>query len=180
MSQQCDSPKTFIAGEILAAWRRVKITAAQTVSYADCGNYGIGVTQAAAASAANVDVRLDNHGGTHKVTADGVISAGAAIYSADDGKVSASVFGSSIGTAVTAATADGDTIEAVIITQAPAASSSSVSSSPSSSVSSSPSSTPSSSPSVSPSSTPSSSPSSTPSSSPSVSPSSSPSSSPSA
>jgi len=112
MSQQINGPEiTLQAGEDLIAFRRVKISGA-TVVYADAGETGIGVVQAAVdySEDANACIRLDNPGGTSKMTADGVITAGAAVYSATDGKVSATVNGEPIGHAIAAAGADGDII----------------------------------------------------------------------
>lgn len=113
MSQQVNGPEvTMQAGEDLIAYRRVKISGS-TVVYADAGDPGIGVVQAAVdySEDANACIRLDNTAGSSKMTADGAITAGAAVYPADDGKISASINGESIGNALEAATADGDIIE---------------------------------------------------------------------
>ena len=112
MSQQINGPTiTLTAGEDLIAFRRVKISGS-TVVYADKGDTGIGVVQAAVdySEDSNATIRLDN-AGTSKMTADGAISAGGAVYPADDGKVSASIGGEAIGLATEAAAADGDIIE---------------------------------------------------------------------
>jgi len=111
MSQQSESPKTFQAGEDLVAFRRVTISGS-TVIYADAEHRGIGVVQAVVdySEDANANIRLDNAGGSSKMMADGAISAGATVYAADDGKVSAA--GSiAIGTALETVTADGDIFE---------------------------------------------------------------------
>jgi len=112
MSQQINGPEiTMQAGEDLIAFRRVKISGA-TVVYADAGETGIGTVQAAVdySENANACIRLDMQG-TSKMTADGIITAGAAVYAATDGKVSATVNGEPIGHAIAAAGADGDIIE---------------------------------------------------------------------
>jgi len=111
MSQQRNSPASFTAGEAIAAFRRVKISGA-TVVYADAGEVGIGVAQAAAANGATVTIRTHCHGGTFKVMAAGPFSAGATLYGAANGKVDDTVVGSPIYYAMEAATADGDIVEA--------------------------------------------------------------------
>ena len=113
MSQQVNGPEiTMQAGEDLVAFRRVKISAA-TVVYADSGETGIGVVQAAVdfSENANACIRLDNPAGTSEMMAAGIIAAGGAAYAANDGKVSATAVGEQIGTAIAAAAADGDIIE---------------------------------------------------------------------
>ena len=114
MSQQPDSPKTFVAGEALNAWCRVKISGS-TVVYADAGEAAIGVTQMAVASGGNVPVRMNYHGGSHKVLTDTTISAGASFYAADNGEISSSASGSAVGIACEAATTAGDIIEVILV-----------------------------------------------------------------
>lgn len=116
MSQQANSGvKTFIAGEALEIYRRVKLSSGSgtQVEYADAGEDYEGVTQAAVASGAKVAVRLKNAVGTMKVVAADSFSVGATLYGAADGKVSDTSSGSAQFTALEAATADGDRIEAV-------------------------------------------------------------------
>jgi hypothetical protein len=105
--------KTFTASEALAAFRRVKLSSASgtAVEYADAGDEHIGMTQTAAASGALVTVRLRTAEGTLKGTAKTSFAAGAVLYGADDGKIDDASNGSSIGTAVNAASADGDVCE---------------------------------------------------------------------
>lgn len=106
-----ESPfKTFTSGEALAEKRRVKISGS-TVVYADAGETGIGVTEFAVLNDEDVTIRLDNAGGTMEMTAAGIIAAGAVFYAAADGKISTTQNGEQIGTAITAATDDGDIIE---------------------------------------------------------------------
>ena len=114
MSQQADSPKTFVAGEALATFRRVKISGS-TVVYADAGEAAIGTTQVAVASGANIPVRMNYHGGSHKIVAAGIIAAGASYYAANDGKISASASGSAMGVACEASTAGSDVIEVILV-----------------------------------------------------------------
>lgn len=104
--------KTFTAGEALEAYRRVKYSSG-TVMYADEGEYSIGITEHSCSSGAHVSVRLANAQGTRKVTAAGTFSQGAALYAADDGKVDDAAVGTTIGTALEAATAAGDVIEMI-------------------------------------------------------------------
>ena len=112
MSQQIDGPTiTRQAGEDLIAFRRVKISGS-TVVYADAGDAGIGTVQAAVdySEDANAAIRLDN-AGTSKMTASGAVTAGAKVYSDDDGKITATKSDYTVGFAIEAATADGDIIE---------------------------------------------------------------------
>jgi len=111
MSQQTESPKTFLSGEALARFRFVKFDAAGTVMYAAAADLGIGVTQQAVAITTGVAVRLVNTGGSLKVTAAAAFSAGDYLYHAADGKVSSTPAGPRIGVALEAATADGDLVE---------------------------------------------------------------------
>lgn len=116
MSQATSSVKTFTAGEALAAYRRVKLSAAETVSYADADEKAIGVTDGEAASGAHVAVRLLG-GTTHKATASAAVTANASIYATADGKVDDTGAGSgstAIGVALEAALADGDVIEVIL------------------------------------------------------------------
>jgi len=112
MAYTNDGPITMTTGEALAAYRLVK-PSTTTVIYADAGDEPIGITTAAAASGASVTLR-GLKGNIEIVTAGGVISAGGAIYPANDGKVSATAVGKQIGFALGAATADGDQISAVV------------------------------------------------------------------
>lgn len=111
--------KTFLAGEALEAFRRVKLdtTTAGQVVYADAGDPAIGVTETVAASGANVAVRLNTAAGTMKVECAGAVSIGDAIYGAADGKVDDDPQGSAFGVALSAATADGDVIESMYGTE---------------------------------------------------------------
>ena len=111
MTVQSDSPKSFVAGEDLTAFKRVKL-AMRNAWLADAADYGVGVTQEAKSSGYNIDVRMYDHGGTLKMTASGAITAGAKVYAAASGKIAAT--GTLlIGTALDAATGDGSVIEVV-------------------------------------------------------------------
>lgn len=116
MSQQQGSPVSFIAGEALEAYRRVKLDSGSgtNVVYADAGEAAIGVTVEKVASGDSVGVRLNKHGGTHKLTAAGTFAVGATLYGANDGKVDDAVSGSAIGTALAAATAANDIVEGIL------------------------------------------------------------------
>lgn len=119
MAQSCESPKTFLATEVLAAYRRVKLTSASGtyVEYADqsdsSGFIGI-TTHAAEAIGDEVSVELKGTTKTVKAIAADTFSVGAILYAADDGKVSDSASGNAIGTALEAATAAGDVVEIIL------------------------------------------------------------------
>ncbi len=107
---------TFIAGEALAAHRRVKIDSTSTtvppeVIYADAGDQAIGVTELAAASGEAVAVKLNTFPGSVECEAADTFALGATLYAADDGKVSDTASGSAIGIAKEACTATGDIVE---------------------------------------------------------------------
>ena len=112
MTIQSESPKSFTAGENISAWLRVKAYG-RTVYLADAVDYGIGVVQETKASGYQVDVRLDNHGGSSKMTASAAITAGQKVYAAADGKIAAT--GTKlIGTALDTASGNGSVIEVLL------------------------------------------------------------------
>lgn len=114
MSQQNDGPvKGFTATSAVTRFRRVKLTTSSgtAVEHAGAGEAYIGVSQDDVAIGLQVPVRLTGRGKTTKVTAAGAFSAGATLYGAAAGKVDDTVSGSAIGTALEAATADGDVVE---------------------------------------------------------------------
>ena len=116
MSQMTDGPvKTFLAGEALEAFRRVKLSSGKVV-YADQAdsNAYIGVTTEACADGAYVGVRLLNANGTQKCVAADTFTANAALYAANDGKVSDSSSGNRIGTSLEACTTAGDVVECLL------------------------------------------------------------------
>ena len=119
MSQECESPKTFRATEVLAAFRRVKLSSGtgDHVEYADQADSSsyLGVTIAAAAAIEDeVGVALKGVTKTFKVTAADDFVVGSVLYAATDGKVSDSSSGNAIGTALEAAGANNDVIEAIL------------------------------------------------------------------
>jgi hypothetical protein len=102
---------TLTAGEALEADRLVKLSGSTAV-YCDAGEEPAGATVFAAASGSQVAIRP--LGSIVRMTASKVIAAGAAVYPANDGKVSdAAAGGRRIGTAITASTADGGRISVV-------------------------------------------------------------------
>jgi hypothetical protein len=110
--------KTFVAGEALAANRRVK-KSGNTVIYADAGEDSIGVTVQAVPVDGFALVKLWNDPGTFLITASGVITANGKCYGANDGKVSATVSGEPVGTSnEEASCADADEIEVIAATAA--------------------------------------------------------------
>lgn len=116
MSQETLGPKTFTAGEALEAYRRVKLSSGSgvQVEYADEGEAFIGITAAKAASGEQVSVVPRSAARSYKVTAKEALAVGATLYGGDDGKVQDSADGTAQGTALEAATADGDIIEALL------------------------------------------------------------------
>jgi hypothetical protein len=112
MSMTENAKITLASGEALAARRCVKLSGA-TLVYTDAGEECIGVTEYAVGSGVNVTIRTITDHGTFEFTAAGAISASAAFYPADDGKVSANANGEALGRALEAATADGDLIEGI-------------------------------------------------------------------
>ena len=96
---------TLTAGEALEERRRVKLDASQQAVYADAGEAAIGVTTRAASASGQATVRLLVDPGTFIIEAAGTITAGATVYCADDGKISATQSGKPVGTALEAGTA---------------------------------------------------------------------------
>lgn len=101
--------KTFLAGENLAARRRVKIksgtvTAPPEVVYADAGEDYIGVTEYAVPLGDLVACRLNTYPGTFEVECivDSAIARGTVLYGADDGRVSDAAAGTAQGIALEA------------------------------------------------------------------------------
>ena len=119
MNLSSNSPKTLIAGEALAANRRVKLSSGTAV-YSDAGEDFIGVTLQAAASGAPVAVRMLGEG-TLAIESAGAVTAYAAVYGANDGKVDDVASGKCIGWAQEAASAGAKVIEIVPSFAGPAA-----------------------------------------------------------
>lgn len=115
MSQQNESGlKSFTATSAVTAWSRVKLTSGSgtAVEHAGANEVFIGVTQHAAAAGEQVTVRMRGMNGTFKVRSAGAITVGATIYGAADGEVDDTASGQPIGTALEAATAADQIIEA--------------------------------------------------------------------
>lgn len=109
-----EGPFTLTSGEALVADRLVKMSTT-TVIYADAGDEPMGITQEAVDNGKPVAIWPINKGGIAKVTASKAITAGSTLYPANDGKVSdAAGGGRKIGVNLTAASADGGKIPAVI------------------------------------------------------------------
>jgi len=111
-------PATFVAGEAIEPYRRVKIKSGTTTSpieveYADAGEQHIGVTVTRAALSERVSVHLTSQSGTVEIAAADSFAIGAVLYGAADGRVSDSSSGSAIGLAAEAATALGDVIQVI-------------------------------------------------------------------
>ena len=107
-----EGPFTLTTGEAVEENRLVKLSASTAV-YCDSGEEPIGVTAAPAASGAMVAVE-PLRGIILGVTAAKAISAGAAIYAANDGKVSDAAVGTQLGIIFEAATADGGQVPALL------------------------------------------------------------------
>jgi len=109
--------QAFVAGENLAAHRRVKRGSANEVVYADAadGDNWIGVTMHAKEANRQVTVRFRNTPGSFFFTADSAIADALQLKVADDGKVNNAAEGQATIPYMSneAATADGDVIECV-------------------------------------------------------------------
>lgn len=110
-----EGPITGTSGEALEADRLVRISAS-TFVYCDAAEEPVGITKNSVAISTKVAVHPINAGGLAKVTGSKDIAAGAAIYPANDGKVSdAAGGGRRIGTLwLDAITADGGKAAALI------------------------------------------------------------------
>ncbi len=107
-----EGPFTLTSGEALVADRLVLLSTT-TAMYADAGQEPVGLSQDNVASGAAVAVQpLD--GRPRKVTGSKAISAGAAIYAANDGKVSDAAVGKQLGIMLSAITGDGGKGTAII------------------------------------------------------------------
>ncbi len=106
-----EGKKTYKAGEAVVPNRRVKLSAYDTVMYADAGEDWIGVTENVAALDAHVTVRDKKSPGSQEIEALGVIAAGVDFYGAADGKISATQVGEVLGKSLDNSTADGCIIE---------------------------------------------------------------------
>jgi hypothetical protein len=105
--------KTFVTSAAVSKYRRVVIAADGTVSHALVGASGDwhGIALDNAGSGEEVTVLMKNAAGTFRGVAAGAITALAPVYGAATGKIDDASSGTAIGTALEAATADGDIIE---------------------------------------------------------------------
>jgi len=110
------SPLTLVAGEALAANRRVKVTGEKTVSYADASDDSafVGVTIAGVASGEVVGVALKTAAQTFELECADAVAAGAAIYAANDGEITDTTGTTIIGYALEAGAA-GDIIDCILV-----------------------------------------------------------------
>lgn len=113
MAKETKSPMTLVAGEALEAFRRVKLDASGNVIYSDAGEAYLGFTKLKVASGEQVTVELKNEAKSFKMVAADSFAINAALYGAADGKVSDTAVGNQIGTAIEAAGADLDVVEAL-------------------------------------------------------------------
>lgn len=113
MSQENLGSKAFTAGADLEAYRRVKLSSGNVV-YAGAGESFIGVTAHKAANGEPVTVNLRSADRSYKVATAGAVTSGAVIYGAASGKIDDAASGTAQGTALEAATADGDIIECLL------------------------------------------------------------------
>ena len=108
--------KAFLAGEALEAFRRVKVTTANTrpatVVYADAGDVADAVTTEKVANAEYVSCRLKNAGGTVAIeTVTAIGTPGITLYGALDGKVSTAEVGEAEWKSLEAASGSGSILE---------------------------------------------------------------------
>lgn len=106
--------KAFEADAAISLYARVKLDSDGKVTTAGLTDKEIGTAmQEAFASGDVINVRLRTNSGTHKMIAIEALDAGATVYTEADGKVqdTAQATAFQVGTALEAATADGDVIE---------------------------------------------------------------------
>ena len=115
MSQFVDGNcKGFIADEAIAVHLRVKLDSDGRVTVAGLADKEIGTAMTPTFAAGEpITVRLRAAAGTHKMVAIEALAIGATVYTEANGKVqdTAATGAFQIGTALEAATADGDVIE---------------------------------------------------------------------
>lgn len=115
MSQLVDvNVKGFEADEAIALYARVKLDSDGKITNAGLADKEIGTAQQEAFAAGDiVSVKLRSGSGTHKMIASEALAAGAVVYTEASGKVQDTAQATSfiVGTALEAASADGDVIE---------------------------------------------------------------------
>ncbi len=114
MSQYVDSQtKAFTAAGTIKQYARVVLGSGGTITEAGLAVKEIGTAMEPAVTGETIAVRLRTASGTHKMVAIEALAIGATLYTETDGKVqdTAQATAFQIGTALEAATADGDIIE---------------------------------------------------------------------
>lgn len=115
MSQQVDTnTKTFVCDEAIAQFARVKLDSDGRVTAAGLADKEIGTACTETFAAGEpVSVKLRTAAGTHKMIAVEALAVGAVVYTEASGKVqdTAAATAYIVGTALQAASADGDIIE---------------------------------------------------------------------
>ena len=114
MSQYVDSnTKAFTAAGTIKQYARVTLGSGGTITEAGLAVKEIGTAMEPAVSGETISVKLRSGSGTHKMIAIEALAAGATLYTETDGKVQDTAASTSfqLGTALEAATADGDIIE---------------------------------------------------------------------
>jgi hypothetical protein len=114
MSQYVDSnTKAFTAAGTIKQYARVTLGSGGTITEAGLAVKEIGTAMQPAVTGDTISVRLRTAMGTHKMIAVEALAIGATLYSEAAGKVQDTAEATSfqVGTALEAATADGDIIE---------------------------------------------------------------------
>ena len=114
MSQYVDSnTKAFTAAGTIKQYARVTLGSGGTITEAGLAVKDIGTAMEPAVSGDVISVKLRSGSGTHKMIAIEALAIGATLYTEADGKVQDTAASTSfqLGTALEAATADGDIIE---------------------------------------------------------------------
>jgi hypothetical protein len=114
MSQYVDAQtKAFTAAGTIKQYARVVLGSGGTITEAGLAVKEIGTAMEPALTGETIAVRLRTANGTHKMIAIEALAIGATLYTETDGKVQDTAQATSfqIGTALEAATADGDIIE---------------------------------------------------------------------
>lgn len=118
MSQLVETPtKTFQSGGTISQFTRVVLSAG-VLAVASALQKALGTIELDAVADDQVSVRLRTAQGTRKMIAAGAISAGAYVYGAASGKISATANTNLEGIALEAAGASGDIIEVLVIDSA--------------------------------------------------------------
>lgn len=103
---------TLEAASDIEAFRGLKRDSNGKWAYAGAGEAHMGLAESTMASGRRVDAKLRNFPGSRKVVAAGAFAAGAFLFAAASGKVDDVAVGAAQYKAKTAATADGDVVEA--------------------------------------------------------------------